>query len=159
MKKLFGDQVGAVYMNLAVLVFIAVLLAASIGVSERSVRLPVLIGSVTIAFILVDVFNILRTVRKKSAADKDSSRPVLDVKTARKIATALGFMVATVALWQLAGFIISSIIVSTGFGLYLGARNRLALVIASVALTLVLYWVFSVFLGVPLPWGLLRDLV
>jgi hypothetical protein len=158
-KKLFGRQSGAFYFDLFIALFIFTLIWASFGLTPRSARLPMLIGVTTLGLIALDALLMARSARRETEAqDRPKRRRAsLDKALMKKIVVALGFMCGTVALWELVGFVPASIIVTVGFGLFLGARNKITLALASILLTTTLYAIFGFFLGVPLPRGVLLD--
>lgn len=155
-KKIFGNKAGAFYFDLFIAGFIALIFLNSFNLSQRAVRLPFLIGSATLLFIIIDIISMALNERRKDASL--SGRNVSLKLPVKKIFFTICFMVLTVILWETAGFIISSIAVTVGFGFFLGAKNRKALIVSAILLTLGLYWIFGVFLGVPLPGGLLAGL-
>jgi hypothetical protein len=156
-----------------VAVFIAILLLASIGQSFRAVRLPILIGSITLVLIGIDMVNWLRSCRaeRQMAAMKpsktvetagpgvESGKKGIDKKLLVHLAGTIGFMVATILLWEILGYIPTAIAVIIGFGFFLGVKNKIILVITAILLSVLLFVVFGVVLGVPLPWGLIPPFV
>ena len=154
-KKIFRNKTGDFYFDLFIAGFIIAIFLASFNLSKRAVRLPFLIGTLTLLFIVIDCIIMATAERNKkieSGKPEDKKSSQKTKVPLKKILITLCFMIATVVLWQLAGFIISSILVTVGFGIFLGAKNK---IILTTILTLGLYWIFSVFLGVPLPTGLL----
>lgn len=148
---------------------IAILLLASIGQSFRAVRLPILIGSITLVLIGIDMVNWLRSCRaeRQGAATKPLEKVKIaapgkkgvDKKLLVQLAGTIGFMVATILLWEIVGYIPTAIAVIIGLGFFLGVKNKLILVITAVLLSVLLFVVFGVVLGVPLPWGLIPPFV
>jgi hypothetical protein len=62
-------------------------------------------------------------------------------------------LVAMAFLYEPLGFLFTSILFLAGYGVLLGERRPLRIAISSVAITLLLYVGFSVFLGIMLPRG------
>ncbi|GHV19408.1 hypothetical protein FACS189494_00900 [Spirochaetia bacterium] len=62
-------------------------------------------------------------------------------------------LVAMSFLYEPLGFIVTCPLFMIGYGVLLGARKPLPLIISALAITLILYISFSVFLGVMLPRG------
>ncbi len=160
-NKIFGKKAGAFYFDMFIAGFVILIFLNSFNLSERAARLPLLIGSVTLVFILIDCLVMAAAERKNrmTSGVSDNTAKERSKIPVKEIMITLTFMVMTVVLWHIAGFIISSIIVTVGMGYFLGAKNKRALIISAVLLTLGLYWVFGTFLGVPLPAGILQNLL
>jgi hypothetical protein len=62
-------------------------------------------------------------------------------------------MMVMALLYEPLGFLVTSFLFLTGYGLLLGERRPLVLILASLAIMILLYIGFSVFLGVMLPRG------
>jgi len=144
----------AMMFEVVILIFLGILLASSFHLPARTKRLPLLIGTVTVLLTVGDlVRSVLSQVRQGKPAI-ESKKP-LERPALLKTLGSVGFMLATVILWWLVGFIITSLVISITFPLFMGAKQKLALVIASIVLTVALYYVFGIFLDVPLPPGIL----
>ena len=151
MKNKFRVK-GEMYFEIFILAFIIVIIIASIGLPERTKRLPLLIAWITLVFTTIDlVVSIVKQLRQT-----EKIKPLrIDKKSLIKTLGSLSFMFLTLIMWKILGFIVTSIIITILFGLFLGAKNRISLVISSVLLTFSIYIAFKIFLNVPLPCGLI----
>jgi small-conductance mechanosensitive channel len=145
--KISGDIVFAAI----VLLFLFVLILNSGDLPVRSKRLPLLIAWITVA---LTVAELAISVLKQSKRREDNEKAV-DSKIIKKTVVSIIVMLSIIIFWNLLGFIVASIAVAVGFAFFLGAKNKLGVVIASICVTLALYYVFHSFLGVPLPRGML----
>jgi hypothetical protein len=158
--KIFGRHAGSAYFDIGIALFIILIFLSSGGLTPRAFRLPFLIGSATLVLIAFDLFAAFRSAGSAAAKKTGETKSRgIDKDLMKKLLVTLGFMAATVVLWEIVGFVAASIVVTIGFGKYLGAKSMKALILSSILLTIALYLVFGVFLGVPLPWGLLSGLM
>lgn len=70
-----------------------------------------------------------------------------------KLMIGMVMVVAMAYFFDILGFLTTSLLLMVGYGLLLGARRPLPLILSSAIITVVLYIGFSVFLGVMLPRG------
>ena len=146
----------AMIFELVILVFLCVLIFASSDLPARTKRLPLLIAWVTVILTLSDILvSILKQLSYKKEAPP--TKISWDKNTIIKTGGSVLFMFATIMLWELLGFIITSIIITIVFALFMGAKDKIGLILASIGLTLGLYYVFGTFLNVPLPQGMLLS--
>ena len=158
--KIFGKHAGSAYFDIGIALFIILIFLSSGGLTLRAVRLPFLIGSTTLVLIAFDLLAAFRSARSAAVKGTEETKGRgIDKGLMKKLLVALGFMAATVVLWEIVGYVLASILVTIGFGKFLGAKSMKALILSSILLMVALYLVFGVFLGVPLPWGLLSGLI
>lgn len=156
-NKVFGKKSAQFYFNIFMAGFIIAIFLSSFNLRTRATRLPILIGSITLLFIVIDcIIMAVAERREEIRFIPEAKIKAQKIKVPiKKILISLCFMVMTVIVWQLLGFIVTSILITVVFGIFLGSKNKRNLIISATILTLILYWVFGVFLGVPLPRGLL----
>ncbi|MGN0996940.1 MAG: tripartite tricarboxylate transporter TctB family protein [Candidatus Ventricola sp.] len=102
------------------------------------------------------IINIIQIIRKnKGKEDFTIGAFLASIPSFLKSKQFLGIviMVAASLLLEPLGFMVTSVLVLFFYGLLLGQRNVVQLVIASVCITLVLYIVFNGMLSVNLPRG------
>lgn len=147
---------GAMLFELVVLAFLFLLIFSSAGLPERSKRLPLLIGWVTVGITAADILlGIHRQLRPRADGGEKKERKKLAPKEIGKVVGSVLFLLATILLWRLAGFVLTSLVVTITYAIYLGSRSRIGLIAASLLLSAGVYYLFGVLLGVPLPRGLL----
>ncbi len=159
-----SDHVASsVKFEIFVAAIVAIFLLSSFGQSFRAVRLPIMIGSITLVLIAIDLATQFRKLKKSPPARNPvaqaRSAATFDLPALKKMAVTIAFMAATILLWNVVGYILTSIAVIIGFGLFLGVKGKVALVLTAIGLSGTLYLVFGVVLGVPLPWGLLSAII
>lgn len=145
----------AMLFEIVMLIFLGVLIFISADLPARTKRLPLLIAWVTVLLTLSDLFLSLGKQYLKGRETAVSPRMKWDKTTLIKTGGSVLFMIATPLLWKLIGFIMTSILVTIAFALFMGAKNKIGLIVASIGVTLGLYYVFGNFLNVPLPQGML----
>jgi len=143
---------GEMYFEILILAFIITMFIASIGLPERTKRLPLLIAWITLIITMMDlIISIIKQFRHA-----EQIKPLrIDKNLLIKTSGSLGFMLLTLIMWKILGYIVTSIMITILFSLFLGAKNRISLVILSVLLTFGIYIVFRIFLKVPLPGGII----
>ena len=147
---------GAMIFELIILTFLFLLIINSADLPERSKRLPLLIGWITVGVTAADLLlGFYWQLRPRKASGEKESRRKLEPKDIQKIVVSVLFMGATILLWWLVGFILTSVLVTVAYAIYLGARSRIGLIVSSILLTAGVYYVFGVLLRVPLPRGLI----
>lgn len=160
-SKQSNNQIGALCFDLFIALFIGIILISSFGHTFRAVELPIIIGFATLILIGIDIAGSFRSSSKikPEAVEEKTQENKLDKALMVKIIVSIAFMLATILLWQVIGYILTSIIIIIGFGLFLGVKNKFALIATAVGLSISLYLVFGSVLGIPLPWGLLPVLL
>lgn len=102
------------------------------------------------------ILNIIQIIRKnKGKEDFTLAAFAKSIPEFLKSRIFLGIVILVVAsfILETVGFIVTSLLVLFFYGMLLGEKNYVRLVIASVCITLVLYIVFSGMLSVNLPRG------
>ncbi len=137
-----------------VMLFLAVLLVMSRGLPPNSARLPILIGGITLTLAAV---QLVINIKEKASMGKNSAedRPFVAKEMIIKVGVTGLFMVLTLVLWYLLGFLPAALISSMLLALYLGERRWLVIVLSCGISVVVLYFLFSELLSVPLPKGVL----
>ena len=115
---------------------------------------PQLLLTLLIIAIGYNLFNYFRKNKKEDikAALADFFPSIIRLLKS-KLFIGIILLVVMSLLYEPLGFIVTCPLFMIGYGFLLGARKPLPLIISSVAVTLVLYVGFSVFLGVMLPRG------
>lgn len=144
---------GAMIFEICVMAAVAVMIFASGSLPLRTKRLPLLVCWITAILVGTDFFLALyRQFKMKDSSDASRN---FDREAMKKTVGTAFFMVITIVLWNVLGFLTASILAVTSFSLFLGVKNKAALVISTVSLSFILYYVFGILLRVPLPRGLL----
>lgn len=157
MKK--QDNKAAILLEILIIIFTVIILVSSYGHALRAVRLPIIIGTITLILVIVDIVQTLH--KNKNAEPKEIQElktETPDNQLTKRLIGMIVFMFLTLALWRIIGYLFGSIVAIVGIGLFLGIRKRILLIAISVVVSLLLYIIFSVLLGVPLPWGFLPML-
>ena len=142
------------------LAFLFLLIFNSAGLAERSRRLPLLIGWITVGVVAADMAHgIYRQVRPVEVEGRKKARQKMSTKDIVTVVISVGFLLATVLLWWLIGFLLTSLLLTIAYAYYLGSRSRVGLIVAAVLLTAGCYDLFVKLLSVPLPRGLLFGLL
>ncbi len=144
-----------------ILTFLAVLIVMSRGLPASSVRLPLLIGGITLTLTVV---QLVINIRERAAIIKiengpDGSeaeqKPFLTRDHLIRLGITCLFMVLTLVLWYLLGFLLAALISSMLLAFYLGEHRWYVVVLSCGISVLALYFLFSELLSVPLPKGIL----
>jgi len=146
--KLTEGVIFEIVLILALLVFVF----SSADLPRATKRLPLIIAWLTL---WITVFDIVLTLFRQWQGAVKVKEKGLDKKIAFQTAVSTMIMLSTILLWKWFGFIITSIIVTIGFSLFLGVKRKLALVVSVVLITFGLYYVFGSVFKVPLPKGAL----
>jgi hypothetical protein len=145
----------AMLFEIVILIFLAILIFVSSDLPARTKRLPLLIAWVTVLLTLGDLLISIVKQHLKGRETQGSLKMTWDKATFIKTGGSVLFMIATLLLWKLVGFVITSTVVTIAFSLFMGAKNKIGLILASIGLTFGLYYIFGNFLNVPLPRGML----
>jgi hypothetical protein len=115
---------------------------------------PQLLIILLMVFIVINIINYFKRNRKEaiSAAFADFF-PAIVRFVKSKLFIGMCITVVMSLLYDPLGFIATSLLLLTGYGILLGAKRLPVLIISAVGITLILYIAFSVFLGVLLPRG------
>ena len=133
--------------------FLAILIVVSRTLPENSVRLPLLIGWVTLAFTVVQLIIDLR--KKEPEGSEEGANLFITREMLIKLGITCLFMALTLVLWYLLGFLPAALISSMLLAFYLGERRWYVVVLSCGISVLALYFLFSELLSVPLPKGIL----
>lgn len=142
------------------MLFLAVLIVMSRGLPANSVRLPLLIGWVTLAFAVVQlVINIRERIalnKNENGPDESNAgkKPFMTKELLIRVGVTCLFMVLTLVLWYLLGFLLAALISSMLLAFYLGERRWYVIVLSCGISVVALYFLFSELLSVPLPKGI-----
>lgn len=118
-----------------------------------------------VLLILALCFNIYKFFRENSreaigAAFKDFF-PGIGRFVKSKLFIGMALLVIMALIYEELGFLVTSLFFLNAYGVLLGEKRPLRLIVCSIVITLILYLGFAVFLGVLLPRGnvgFLRDL-
>lgn len=152
-------------------IVICLVLSAIVGVFALELReitpvarvypMCVIIGCyVMIAIILVQSIVGIKKAKNMSTEEKaksSSGEPPLSKKTIARILIYGAAIFAYILLIQVLGYIVSTIIFAVFSLVYQKNKSKLVVVIFPVAMTLVMYFIFSKFLFVTLPAGSLFE--
>mgnify|MGYP005860841437 CR=1 FL=1 len=146
------------------LITASILFIGSIWYSSEALKMPLMAGKapgsgwmplllgVLMAFLSVLLF--LADVRKPASQDKPIAWP-----QGRGLVNNIGILVGlaiSVALLQLVGYLISTFVFLLGLLFLLGRYNWKFATGMAAASTAVLYWIFKIWLAIPLPPGLIH---
>ncbi len=143
-----------------IMLFLAVLIVMSRGLPANSARLPLLVGWVTLAFTLIQlVINIRERIaieKNKDGSDGSDAekKPFITRELLIRVGVTCLFMVLTLVLWYLLGFLPAALISSMLLAFYLGERRWYVIVLSCGISVVALYFLFSELLSVPLPKGI-----
>ncbi len=157
MKK--QDNKAAILLEILIIIFAVTILVSSSRHTLRAVRLPIIISAITLILVIADLVQIIH--KNKNAEPKEIQElktEAIDNQLTKRLIGMFVFMFLTLAFWRIIGYLFGSIVAIIGIGLFLGIKKRILLIIISVVVSLLLYIIFSVLLGVPLPWGFLPML-
>lgn len=144
MKISHTDKIGSLlWLALAVAVYVA-----SMGFSSGTAETDAGFYPRVVA-VLIAVFALVQLAKNVSVSD--TRHHEISLVNARRVVT-ISLMVAAYALllpWL--GFVTGSVLFLAVGMIYSGARSPKKVTVASVGLPLLLYYVFSVFLRIPLP--------
>jgi magnesium-transporting ATPase (P-type) len=156
-----------IILSAVMLIFLFVLIIDSAGLRAGAVRLPLLVAWVTVAMIVIQIALEIKKYRaipvvepeKKEvkAEPEDPEDPEIKVSAREhflKIVCSIGFMMSTLVLWYLFGFLPALLISSISFAFYLGERRPVPVILTCVCVTAAMYGLFAVLLKVPIPQGI-----
>jgi len=141
--------------NKKIAVFLAILAFSYIIASIRLPAYPyVPVDSdavpISLGFILLILSILLFFVKDNHQRDKKLPKKEIAV-----ILIALGFVLVYIMLFEIVGFVIATALFILTTSRFLGYRNWLSNVIVSISVPLVIYLLFTQFLKIQLPQGLL----
>ncbi|MDR1588228.1 MAG: tripartite tricarboxylate transporter TctB family protein [Treponema sp.] len=115
---------------------------------------PQLLLLLLMIFIVVNIVNYFkRNEKQKIAAAFANFFPGIVRFVKSKLFIGMLLVLAMALAYEPLGFLTTSLLLLTVYGILLGARRLPVLLISAVVITLILYISFSVFLGVMLPRG------
>jgi len=115
---------------------------------------PQLLLILLIIAISYNLYNYFRKNKKKDIAVSFADFfPGIVRLVKSKLFIGMLFLVILGLLYEPLGFLATCLLFMTGYGLLLGARKLMPLILSSLAIMLILYIIFAVFLGVMLPRG------
>ncbi len=135
-----------------------------IDVADAGAKAIALIKPVFIFLVVLYLAIVIREYRALKAAlpAEDSPPPAATAEQKKlgrenwlRVGVCFLATVVYLAVINHIGFIVSTVIYLFGLFWYLKAKNRVAILVAAVALAVAMYMVFDYFLGVPLPKGFL----
>ena len=133
--------------------FLAILIVMSRNMPADSVRLPLLIGWITLAFTVVQL--VIDIKKKAPDGSEGEQKAFITRENLIRLGITCLFMVLTLVLWYLLGFLPAALISSMLLAFYLGERRWYVIVLSCGISVLALYFLFSELLSVPLPKGIL----
>lgn len=116
---------------------------------------------IIVLLVICLIVNIVKIIKKNKGKEEFSLKYFLSsIPVFFKSKMFLGIVILAVAslFLELLGFMVTSVLVLFFYGLLLGERKYVRLIVASVLITLVLYIAFSGFLSVNLPRGTISFL-
>jgi len=144
MKISHTDKIGSIlWLALAVITYVA-----STGFTSGAAETDAGFYPRVIA-VLIAVFAVIQLVRSISIADARSHR--ISLANVRRVTTVALLITTYVLLLPWLGFVTGTVLFLFAGMVYSGSRSPREITIAAVGLPLVLYYVFSVFLRIPLP--------
>ena len=106
-----------------------------------------------LAVFAVELFNEFRRARAETQAQQHSDREKKDYSGLIRSAALFGGTLVYIFVMPYLGFLISTLVYLFVMFLFLNAKNKLVVALASVALTALMWVAFDYLLGVPLPAG------
>lgn len=161
-----------VVLPILIFIFIGILVVMSTGYAWRSAQLPMLIGGITIGFLLVELYLRLFMKRKKVTEKKsdidikiEKMKEDLDVTSEeedpgvakRRLIYALISIIFFLVSFHILGYIITAFILSFVLVRLLGFRKYITNLVFSALFVAGMYMIFGYFLGVSLPWGIILE--
>jgi len=101
-----------------------------------------------------ELYNEFRRAKAEAKEQTDAPKEKKDNTGLIRSGILFGATVLYVVLMQVLGFMISTFAYLVSMFLFLKAKNKLAVAVASVALTALMWFAFDHILGVPLPSGI-----
>ncbi|MDH4190711.1 MAG: tripartite tricarboxylate transporter TctB family protein [Betaproteobacteria bacterium] len=152
-----------VWCEFALLFIFGAFYVAAMPLPQESRQFPQLLAVASLAMTaiaLVMGFARKGTGRREIAGVDDTELTVLDADARRarrkRYYQAWAIILVSTGVGLLGGFLFSALCLFSGFALFFGSRQKLARgMIIGVAMTIVVYLVFGVVMGVPLLEGLL----
>jgi hypothetical protein len=134
--------------------YVSVTMPKSLDGELGAEQWPQLLIILLIIAIGVNLYNYFKKNKKEDikAAFADFFPSIVRLVKS-KLFLGMVMLVVMAVLYEPLGFIVTCLLFMIGYGFLLGARKPRTLIISSVAIMIVLYIGFSVFLGVMLPRG------